>query len=193
RVRAWAISESQLHGGAILGRLHVCNSGSRCRCPARQRPHHARDGRRAQGRGSQSVRRRRVLRPDRVRQPHRAEARDTQSSYSGADLADEWLAVAGGASASPDPGPATWVDVLFLILGLLLILVAARQWRGRPHGDEEPPTPASRPDSRSLLTSFSSSSHDRRSPPPSSSTSRWAAAPSRSSTSSRPGSPATTR
>jgi threonine/homoserine/homoserine lactone efflux protein len=51
------------------------------------------------------------------------------------------LAVAGGASASTDSGPATWVDVLFLVLGLLLILVAARQWRGRPHGDEEPPTP----------------------------------------------------
>jgi threonine/homoserine/homoserine lactone efflux protein len=51
------------------------------------------------------------------------------------------LAVAGGANASTDSGPATWVDVLFLILGLLLILVAARQWRGRPRGDEEPPTP----------------------------------------------------
>jgi threonine/homoserine/homoserine lactone efflux protein len=51
------------------------------------------------------------------------------------------LAVAGGASASTDSGPATWIDVLFLILGLLLILVAAKQWRGRPHGDEEPATP----------------------------------------------------
>jgi hypothetical protein len=51
------------------------------------------------------------------------------------------LAVAGGANASTDTGPATWVEVLFLVLGLLLILVAARQWRGRPHGDEEPPTP----------------------------------------------------
>jgi threonine/homoserine/homoserine lactone efflux protein len=51
------------------------------------------------------------------------------------------LAIAGPANASTDSGPATWVDVLFLILGLLLILVAAKQWRGRPHGDEEPPTP----------------------------------------------------
>ena len=51
------------------------------------------------------------------------------------------LAVAGGANASTDNEPATWVDVLFLVLGLLLILVAAKQWRGRPHGDEEPPTP----------------------------------------------------
>ena len=51
------------------------------------------------------------------------------------------LAVAGGANASTDTGPATWVDVLFLVLGLLLILVAVRQWRGRSHGDEQPPTP----------------------------------------------------
>ena len=51
------------------------------------------------------------------------------------------LAVAGGADASTESGPATWVDVLYLILGLLLILVAAKQWRGRPHGEEEPPTP----------------------------------------------------
>jgi threonine/homoserine/homoserine lactone efflux protein len=49
------------------------------------------------------------------------------------------LAVAGGAST--DTGHATWVDALFLVLGLLLILVAARQWRGRPRGAEEPPTP----------------------------------------------------
>jgi threonine/homoserine/homoserine lactone efflux protein len=51
------------------------------------------------------------------------------------------LAVAGGADASTDSGPATWVDVLYLVLGLLLILVAAKQWRGRPHGEEETPTP----------------------------------------------------
>jgi threonine/homoserine/homoserine lactone efflux protein len=51
------------------------------------------------------------------------------------------LSIAGGADATDSSGPAAWVDVLFLILGLLLILVAARQWRGRPHGDEEPPTP----------------------------------------------------
>src|SRR3954452_21283760 len=50
------------------------------------------------------------------------------------------LAVAGGVGATDSSGPATWVDVLFLLLGLLLILVSARQWRGRPHGDEEPPT-----------------------------------------------------
>jgi threonine/homoserine/homoserine lactone efflux protein len=51
------------------------------------------------------------------------------------------LSIAGGADASTDTGPATWVDVLFLILGLLLIGLATMQWRKRPHGDEEPPTP----------------------------------------------------
>jgi threonine/homoserine/homoserine lactone efflux protein len=51
------------------------------------------------------------------------------------------LAISAPANASTDTGPATWVDVLFLILGLLLILVAARQWRGRPHGDQEPSAP----------------------------------------------------
>jgi threonine/homoserine/homoserine lactone efflux protein len=51
------------------------------------------------------------------------------------------LAVAGGAGATDGSGPATWVDVLFLILGLGLIVLALKQWRGRPHGAEEPPTP----------------------------------------------------
>src|SRR4051812_38228566 len=51
------------------------------------------------------------------------------------------LSVAGGADATSGGEPATWVDVLKLILGLLLLLVAARQWRGRPHGDEEPVAP----------------------------------------------------
>jgi len=51
------------------------------------------------------------------------------------------LAVASGANADTDTGPATWVDVLFLILGLVLILVALKEWRGRPHRDEEPSTP----------------------------------------------------
>jgi len=33
------------------------------------------------------------------------------------------------------------MNVLLLVLGLLLIAVAARQWRGRPNGEAEPPTP----------------------------------------------------
>jgi threonine/homoserine/homoserine lactone efflux protein len=51
------------------------------------------------------------------------------------------LAIAGGAGATDSSGPATWVAVLFLVLGLLCLLVSARQWRGRPHGGEDPPTP----------------------------------------------------
>jgi threonine/homoserine/homoserine lactone efflux protein len=46
------------------------------------------------------------------------------------------LVVAGGAGASENDEPATWVDVLKLVLGALLVLMAARQWRGRPRGDE---------------------------------------------------------
>jgi hypothetical protein len=51
------------------------------------------------------------------------------------------LAVASSADATSSSGPATWVDVMFLVLGLLLIFVAAKQWHGRSHGDEESPTP----------------------------------------------------
>ena len=38
-------------------------------------------------------------------------------------------------------GPATWVSTLKLVLGVLLVLLALKQWRGRPHAGEEPPTP----------------------------------------------------
>ena len=51
------------------------------------------------------------------------------------------LAISSGTDATDDSGPATWVDVLFLILGLALVLLSVKQWRGRPHGGEEPPTP----------------------------------------------------
>src|SRR3954452_20356474 len=51
------------------------------------------------------------------------------------------LVVADGAGATDDAGPATWVDVLFLVLGVLLILIAAKQWRGRPHEGDVPATP----------------------------------------------------
>jgi threonine/homoserine/homoserine lactone efflux protein len=46
------------------------------------------------------------------------------------------LVVASGAGASEDSQPATWVDVVKLVLGALLLLVALRQWHGRPRGDE---------------------------------------------------------
>jgi threonine/homoserine/homoserine lactone efflux protein len=45
------------------------------------------------------------------------------------------LLAAGGAGAN-DGQPATWVDVLKLVLGALLLLLAARQWRARPRAGE---------------------------------------------------------
>ncbi len=51
------------------------------------------------------------------------------------------ISVSSGADATDDAGPATWVSWLKLVLGLLLLLVAARQWRARPAHGEEPPTP----------------------------------------------------
>jgi threonine/homoserine/homoserine lactone efflux protein len=51
------------------------------------------------------------------------------------------LSLSSGAGATSDGAPATWVSWLKLILGVLMLLVAARQWRGRPEGDEEPATP----------------------------------------------------
>jgi threonine/homoserine/homoserine lactone efflux protein len=48
---------------------------------------------------------------------------------------------AGG--LEPDDGgeTSTWLATLELVLGVALLLVAVRQWRGRPRGDAEPPTP----------------------------------------------------
>jgi threonine/homoserine/homoserine lactone efflux protein len=47
------------------------------------------------------------------------------------------LAIAGGTDASDEGEPATWVSVLKLVLGALLVLISLRQWAGRPHeGDE---------------------------------------------------------
>ena len=51
------------------------------------------------------------------------------------------LLLASGASASEQGEPATWVSVLELVLGLLLLGLALRQWRGRPRGGEESPAP----------------------------------------------------
>lgn len=51
------------------------------------------------------------------------------------------LLVASGAGAHDDGQPADWVSWLKLLLGVGLLLLATRQWRGRPHGGEEPPTP----------------------------------------------------
>jgi threonine/homoserine/homoserine lactone efflux protein len=42
------------------------------------------------------------------------------------------LAVASGANAAENGEPATWVDVLKLVVGALLLLLAVKQWRDRP-------------------------------------------------------------
>ena len=52
------------------------------------------------------------------------------------------LVAASGAEASSNGAPEEWVSVVKIVLGVLLLLVAARQWRGRPHGDAEPDLPA---------------------------------------------------
>jgi threonine/homoserine/homoserine lactone efflux protein len=51
------------------------------------------------------------------------------------------LLLAGAADANDDGKPATWVNVLMLGLGLLLLALAAKQWRGRPASGDEPPVP----------------------------------------------------
>src|SRR5215218_5106037 len=51
------------------------------------------------------------------------------------------LAVAGGAGAADGGEPATWLGVLKLVLGALLLLVALKQWRGRPRDPTDVETP----------------------------------------------------
>ena len=51
------------------------------------------------------------------------------------------LLISSGADASEEGGPATWVSMLKLALGVLLLAVAARQWKGRPRGDADVPLP----------------------------------------------------
>jgi Sap, sulfolipid-1-addressing protein len=51
------------------------------------------------------------------------------------------LSLAGPAGASQSGSPATWVSWVKIVLGVLLLLVAARQFRSRPHGDEQPHMP----------------------------------------------------
>ncbi len=51
------------------------------------------------------------------------------------------LLASSGADASDQGQPADWVSILKLVLGGLLILVAARQWGKRPGEGEEAPAP----------------------------------------------------
>jgi threonine/homoserine/homoserine lactone efflux protein len=52
------------------------------------------------------------------------------------------LLAASGAQASSNGSPEEWVSIVKLVLGVLLLALAARQWRGRPQGDEAPELPA---------------------------------------------------
>jgi threonine/homoserine/homoserine lactone efflux protein len=51
------------------------------------------------------------------------------------------LLIASPSDANDNGEPATWVDVLKLVLGALLVLIALKQWRGRPHEDQDAPAP----------------------------------------------------
>ena len=51
------------------------------------------------------------------------------------------LAVASGVNASESGQPASWVGVLKLVLGVVLLLLAVKQWRGRPRGDADAALP----------------------------------------------------
>jgi threonine/homoserine/homoserine lactone efflux protein len=51
------------------------------------------------------------------------------------------LLVSSGANASEEGDPADWVGVLKLVLGLLLLLVAARTWQVRPRAGGEAELP----------------------------------------------------
>jgi threonine/homoserine/homoserine lactone efflux protein len=47
------------------------------------------------------------------------------------------LLAAGAGGASDQGQPATWVSIVKIVLGVLLLLVAARQWRHRPRAGGE--------------------------------------------------------
>jgi hypothetical protein len=51
------------------------------------------------------------------------------------------LLVGGVADASDGGEPATWVSALLLVLGLLCLAGAVKQWLGRPGAGEETPVP----------------------------------------------------
>jgi threonine/homoserine/homoserine lactone efflux protein len=51
------------------------------------------------------------------------------------------LVVAGGSGANDGGEPASWVAWLKIVLGALLLLVAVRQWRGRPREGEDAALP----------------------------------------------------
>jgi threonine/homoserine/homoserine lactone efflux protein len=52
------------------------------------------------------------------------------------------LLAASGGDASKAGAPADWLSILKIALGVLLVLLAVRQWRGRPREGAEPELPA---------------------------------------------------
>jgi threonine/homoserine/homoserine lactone efflux protein len=51
------------------------------------------------------------------------------------------LFAASGAEASNSGSPEEWVSIVKIVLGVLLLGLAAREWRGRPRGDASPELP----------------------------------------------------
>lgn len=51
------------------------------------------------------------------------------------------VALLAGSADDEAGGTAAWTGWLKIVLGVLLLVVAGRQWRGRPRGDVEPDTP----------------------------------------------------
>lgn len=51
------------------------------------------------------------------------------------------LLASNGASSGGGGPPSTWRSILDLVVGVLLVFVALRAWRGRPRGSEEPELP----------------------------------------------------
>lgn len=51
------------------------------------------------------------------------------------------VALVAGAATPSDDGPPLWAAILKLVLGVLLLLLAVKQWRGRPRDGMEPPAP----------------------------------------------------
>ncbi|KLN35605.1 membrane protein [Cellulosimicrobium funkei] len=51
------------------------------------------------------------------------------------------VATLAGAATPDDEGPPLWAAILKIVLGVLLLLLAVKQWRGRPRAGVEPPAP----------------------------------------------------
>lgn len=51
------------------------------------------------------------------------------------------LLLAGTTESGGGGPPPTWVSILELVLGVVLLALAVRTWRSRPRGDTEPTTP----------------------------------------------------